>query len=147
MPALYTKRPDATVGSIPHDFIVNFNYDILANATDQWVFIADTDYEVTRVLFIPTIAGTDGGAVTADVMKASGTTAVASGTTILSAADSLNLKATINTLVVGTLSTTVASIRLTTNDRLGINFTGVLTSATGLIQISLKRLQSANASF
>lgn len=147
MPALYTRRPDGTVGTIPHDIVVNFNYDILANATDQWAFIADADYEVTRIVVIPTIAGTDGGAVTADVMKASGTTAVASGATVLSAVDSFNLKATINTLQIGTLVAAEASRRLTTNDRLGINFAGTMTAATGLIQISLKRIQSSNSGY
>jgi hypothetical protein len=144
MPALYTKRPDNTVGTIPHDIVVAFNYGINAEAVDTWVFVADADYEVTRVVVIPTGAGTDGSAVTADVMKASGTTAVSSGTTVLSAADSFNLKGTANTQQTGTLSTTESTRRLTTNDRLGVNFTGTLTSAVGLIQVNLKRIQSAN---
>ena len=147
MPNKYVRRPDATVGSIPHDIVVTFNYGINAEAVDTWIFIADTNYEVTRVTCIPTVAGTDAGAVTADVMKASGTTAVSSGATVLSAADSFNLKSTVNTLQTGTLTTTQSSRRLTTNDRLGVNFTGTLTAAVGYIQINLKRLQTANGPY
>ena len=144
MPALYTKRPDNTVGSIPHDVVVTFNYGINAEAVDTWVFVADTDYEVTRVVCVPTVAGSDGSAVTADVLKASGTTNAASGTTVLSAADSFNLKGTAHTQQTGTLSATESARRLTTNDRLSVNFGGTLTAAVGYIQINLKRIQSAN---
>lgn len=91
---------------------------------------------------IPTVAGSDGSAVTADIMKANGTTAVASGATVLSAVDSLNLKGVAHTLQTGTLSTTQTSRQITAGDRLGINFTGTLTAAVGLIQVHLKRIQA-----
>lgn len=147
MPARYTTRPDGTVGTIAHDITVNFNYDIAGNAVDAWAFVADADYEITKIYCIPTVAGNNGSAVTADVVKASGTTAVSSGTTVCSAADSLDLKGAANTLQTATLSTTDATRRLTAGDRLGINFTGTLTLAVGLIQINLKRIQSANAAY
>jgi hypothetical protein len=141
----FVRRPDGTTGSIPHDITVNFNYGINAEAVDTWIFVADTDYEVTRVVCIPRVAGSDGSAVTADVMKASGTTAPGSGATVLSAADSFNLKGTADTLQTGTLVAAQASRRLAANDRLGVNFTGTLTAAVGLIQVNLKRIQSNNA--
>lgn len=136
----YMRRPDGTTGSIPHDVVVNFNYDIAGNAVDTWVFLADADYEVVGVRTIPTVAGTDVGAVTADVVKASGTTAVASGTTVLSA--TIDLKGTANTLITSTLTSTAANKRLASGDRLGVNFTGTLTAAVGLIQVNLKRVQA-----
>jgi hypothetical protein len=139
----FCRRPDGTTSGIIHDHIVNFNYDILGNATDQWAFIADTDYELVGARMIPTVAGTDGSAVSADVKKASGTTAVASGTTML--ASTFDLKATINTLQTATLSATTANRRVTSGDRIGVDFTGVLTSATGMIQLNLKRIQSGNS--
>ena len=147
MPVQYIRRPDDTVGSVPHDVVVSCPYNINADAVDNWVFVADADYEVTRIVCVPAVAGSDGSAVTADVMKASGTTAVASGATVLSAVDSFNLKGTAHTIQIGTLSTTESSRRLTTNDRLGINFAGTLTAAVGLIQINLKRIRSANAPY
>jgi hypothetical protein len=139
----YVYRSDGSVSSIPQDEIINFNY--IATSVDSWVFVADADYEVVAVKLIPSVAGNDASAVTADIMKASGTTAVASGTTVLSAADSLNLKGTAHTLQTGTLSATQSARQITSGDRLGINFTGTLTSAVGLIQVSLKRIQAAGS--
>lgn len=147
MPEKYVNRPDGTFSTIPHDVIVNFNYDILGLKADAWIFYAGTDYEVTAIRLIPSVAGTDGSAVTADIMKASGTTAVASGTTVCTAADSLNLKGTANTLQTATLSTTAANRRVTSGDRLGVNFTGTLTAAEGLIQVQLKRIQAPSSDF
>lgn len=145
MPNKYMRRPDGTTGSIPHDTIVTFNYGINAEAVDTNIFIADADYEVAKVLFVPTVVGSDGSAVTADVMKCTGTQAPASGATVMSAADSLNLKATVNTVVTGTLSATESARRITSGDRLAVNFTGTLTAAVGYIQVNLKRIQSSNA--
>jgi hypothetical protein len=142
LPNKFVRRPDGTTGSIPHDIVVTFQYDILANAVDNWAFIADDNYQVTRVVCIPTVIGSDGSAVTAAVKKASSTTAPGSGTAVMS--NTFNLKATANTLQTATLSTTLTDYQLTTNDRLGIDFTGTLTAAVGVIQINLKRLQTAN---
>ena len=143
MPEKYTKRPDGSVGSIPHDIIVTFNYDILANAVDTWLFYADTTYEVVGVKCVPRVAGSDGSAVTAAVKKASGTTAPASGTTVM--ASTFNLKGTADTLQTDTLTTTIADRRLAAGDRLGVDFTGTLTAAVGLIQVNLKRVQSTGS--
>jgi hypothetical protein len=145
MPNKFIRRPDNTIGSALHDLVVTFNYGINAEAVDTWLFVADADYEVTRVVCVPRVAGSDGSAVTADVMKASGTDAPASGATVLSAADSFDLKGTADTLQTGTLSATESARRLKANDRLGVNFTGTLTAAVGLIQVNLKRIQGANA--
>ena len=136
----YVRRPDGTTGSIPHDVVVPFNYDAAGNAVDTWVFVADADYELAGVRIVPTVAGTDAGAVSADVVKASGTTAVGSGTTMLTS--TLDLKGTANTLVTRTLTATLANRRLAAGERIGINFTGVLTAAVGLIQLNLKRVQA-----
>lgn len=141
----YTLRPDNTVGTIPHDITIKHQYDIAGNVVDAWVFVADADYEVTRIVCVPSVAGSDGSAVTADVKKASGTTAVATGTSV--ATGTFNLKGTAHTLQTATLSSTQATIRLTTNDRLGVDFTGVLTAAVGMIQINLKRIQSPSATY
>jgi hypothetical protein len=137
-------RSDGTKSQIPQNEVIRFQYN--ASSVDHWIYIADADYEVVSVKLIPNVAGTDGSAVTADVMKASGTTAVSSGATVCSAADSLNLKGTINTLQTGTLSGTQSAIQLTAGDRLGVNFTGTLTAAVGLIQVELKRVLAPGSS-
>ena len=145
MPVKYEHRPDNTVGSIPHDVVVTADID--ANTVDTWVFVADADYEVTRIVYVPRVAGSNGSAVTLDVMKASGTTAPVDGTTVMSAVDSINLKGTADTRITGTLTSTEATRRLAANDRLGINVAGTLTAVVGLLQINLKRIQSANAPY
>jgi spore maturation protein SpmB len=143
MAVRYQRRSDGTTGTLPQDVIVNFNYDIAGNAVDQNIFIADTHYEVVKVLFVPTIAGTDASAVSADVKKVTGTDTPASGTTVL--ASTLDLKGTINTVVDRALTTTVANRKITTGNRIAVDFTGTLTAAVGLIQVHLKRLQTAGA--
>lgn len=146
MPNRFMRRPDGVTGSIPHDITVNVNYDAAGGIVDTWAFVADADYEVTKVYCIPRVVGSDGSAVTADVMKVTGAAAAPSaGATVCSAADSLNLKGTADTVQTGTLTTTRSSRRLAAGDRLGINFTGTLTAAVGLIQINLKRIQSSQA--
>lgn len=138
----FLRRPDGSTSGIPHDVVVNYNYDIAGSIVDSWVFIADADYELVGARLIPTVVGT-GGAATADVKKASGTTALTSGTTMLTAG--MDCVGVVNTQVTATLSATTANRRLASGDRIGIDFTGTLTSAVGLIQLNLKRIQSANS--
>lgn len=137
----YLRRADGTTSSIVQDEVINVPY--VASAVDQWVYVADHPVEVVKVQIVPNVAGTDAGAVTAAVKKASGTTAVASGTAVHSG--TMDLKGTINTLAAATLSTTKSERELAANDRLGVDFTGTLTAAVGLIQIRLKRIQAIGA--
>lgn len=114
---------------------VAINIPYTASSVDQWAFLADRAYVVQSIKGIPSVAGTDAGAVTAAVVKASGTTAVASGTALHSG--TYNLKGTVNTLQTLTLSTTSGVTKLSAGDRIGIDFTGVLTSAVGVITVML----------
>ena len=136
------QRADGTKGAIPQDVVVTFNYGINAEAVDTNIFIAGTSYEVVKVQAVPTVAGTDVGAVTADVMKCTGTQAPSAGATVCASADGINLKGTINTVQDKSLAATVANRKLAAGDRLAVNFTGVLTAAVGLIQVNLKRLKT-----
>lgn len=142
MPNKYVRRADGTTSTIPQDMVITFNYGVNAEAVDTWIYVAKVPCEVVGVEVIPTVAGTDGGAVTAAVKKASGTTAVASGTAVHSS--TADLKGTANTLQDLTLSTTRSERLLAANDRLGVDFTGTLTSAVGLIQVRLKQLQATS---
>lgn len=109
------------------------------------LFIADTDYELVKVQEVHETLGTDGSAVTLDIVKATTTQAAASGTTMLSS--TFNLKATINTVVTkskGTtgLTATLANRRLLVGNRIALKFGGVMTSVTGvLVQMWLVRLR------
>ena len=105
-----------------------------ADNVDQNVFIADRDYTVESVAESHAVAGNDAGAVTLDVKKAEGTTAIASGTTVL--ASTFDLKGTANTVVTknrpngGVVTTPVAT--LNAGDRLGIDVTGTITTLAGV---------------
>jgi hypothetical protein len=102
---------------------------------DQNVFIADRPYKVVEIREAHPVAGTDGGAVSLDVKKATGTTAIASGTTVLGS--TFDLKGTANTVQKktrangGVVSTPVA--QLAEGDRLGIDITGTTTSITQVV--------------
>ncbi len=104
------------------------------DAIDQDIFIADRAYRVVEVRESHGTKGTDTGAVTLDVKKATGTTAIASGTTVL--ASTFDLKGTINTVVTksidngGLVSTPVGY--LAAGDRLGLDITGTTTALAGV---------------
>lgn len=102
---------------------------------DQDIFIADRAYRVLEVRESHGTKGTDASAVTLDVKKATGTTAIASGTTVLGS--TFNLKGTINTVVAksiengGVVKTAVGF--LAAGDRLGLDITGTTTSVAGVV--------------
>lgn len=114
---------------------ININVHYNAASVDMWAFVATRAYVVQGISGVPLVAGTDAGAVTAAVVKASGTTAVTAGTALHSG--SFNLKGTANTNQALTLSTTSGVVAIAAGDRIGVDFTGVLTSATGAVTICL----------
>lgn len=115
----------ASGGFIP----INIPYN--ASSIDSSNFIATRRYRVVAVSGCPTVAGSDGGAVTAAVMKTSGTTAIASGTAVHGS--TINLKGTAETVQNMTITTDADANMLEAGDRLGVNFTGTMTAAVGVI--------------
>lgn len=107
----------------------------LAASVDKRFFVAPRAMRVVRVDLTVTVAGTDAGAVTAMIEKVPSGTAIASGTDILSA--TLNLKGTANTNQAGALSTTAGALDLAAGDSLALDFTGVLTAATGVVTVAM----------
>jgi hypothetical protein len=114
---------------------INVNIEYNASSVDKWAFVATRAYVVQGISGVPAVAGSDGSAVTASVVKASGTTAITSGTALHSG--TYNLKGTANTVQSLTLSTTSGVTALAAGDRIGIDFTGTLTAATGVITVCL----------
>jgi hypothetical protein len=100
-------------------------------AVDQNIFVADKAYTVTSVTEVHSTAGTDAGAVTAALMKCTGTQAASAGVAVTTAA--FNLKSTANTSVTATLTATTANKTLAAGDRLALDFTGVQTALTGAV--------------
>lgn len=114
---------------------LNINIEYNASSIDKTCFVATRAYVVQGISGSPTVAGSDGGAVTAAIKKASGTTAIASGTALHSG--TYNLKGTADTVQNLTLSTTSGVTAIAAGDRIGIDFTGTLTAATGVITVCL----------
>lgn len=112
-------------------WVESFPYN--ASSVDAFFFVASRDYIVTHIAARPTVAGTDGGAVTAIVVKAASGTAIGSGTALHSS--TINLKGTANT--VQALTVTAADARIPAGTAIGIDFTGTLTSATGVVTVTL----------
>lgn len=144
MPVKVMTAGDNTLRAIPDSIALSFV--LVAASVDQVAFIADGPYEVIAAREVHETAGTDGSAVTLDIKKVTGTTAGASGTTVL--ASTFDLKSTAKTVVTknGTsgLTATLADRKLAAGDRLYLDFTGVLTALVGgMVTIYLKRLQTA----
>lgn len=112
---------------------VSFPYN--ASSIDAVFFVATRQYVVQGITCRPTIAGTDAGAVTAVIKKAASATAITSGTALHSG--TFNLKGTADTIQALTLSTTASDLVVPAGTAVGVDFTGVLTSATGVITVTL----------
>lgn len=112
---------------------VTVNIEYNASSVDKFSFVAPRRYIVKSIVGRPTIAGTDAGAVTAVIKKAASATLITAGTALHSS--TFNLKGTADTNQ--TLSVTSADNEIPSGTAIGIDFTGVLTSATGVVTVLL----------
>lgn len=111
---------------------VNIPY--AAASVDMVQFVAPRRLILQSITGRPTVAGTDGSAVTAVVKKAASATAITAGTALHSG--TFNLKGTADTNQALTLSTTAADLDIAAGTCVGVDFTGTLTSATGVITLA-----------
>lgn len=117
--------------------IVNITRVVNALDVSQGIFIADRAYEVLSIKAVWGVAG--GLAAVLNVEKLTGTTAPGSGTALL--ASDIDLTATANTVVTGTLTSTGADLLLASGNRIGLKLGGTLTGLVGCcLSIVLKRL-------
>lgn len=107
-----------------------------ASSVDQTVFVAPRSLVVTGIALRVDAAGTDAGAVTLQVRKVPSGTAIASGTALL--ASTLNLKGTANANQTGSLSTAAGALLIPAGTAIALDFTGVMTAATGCVTIALR---------
>jgi hypothetical protein len=110
-----------------------YNLNANGDLVDQHFFVANRDYRVMAIRQVHSTAGTNGSAVTLDVKKSTSTQAAASGTTMLST--TFDMKASINTVRLGTLTSTDADLRLAPGDRMSIDYTGTLTALAGVVVV------------
>lgn len=128
--ALGLRGTDGGAGQFLHKSLV-YN----ASSVDATFFVATRACRVESVMGRVTVAGTDGSAVSAVVRKVPSGTAITSGTALTS--DTFNLKGTANTNQTLTNSTTASDLLLAAGDSLAVDFTGTLTSATGVITVGM----------
>jgi hypothetical protein len=107
----------------------------VAASVDKRFYTAPRAMGVRAINATVTVAGTDGGAVTAVIRKVPSGTAIGSGTALHSG--TLNLKGSADTRQSLTLSTNPDDLVLAEGDSLAIDFTGVLTSATGNVSVGM----------
>jgi hypothetical protein len=130
-------NPDGTERVFSGDYQYVITETVLAASVDNTIFTANEDYQVTGVVYTPTIAGT-GGAATFVVRKCTGTQLPSAGTAVHSG--TANMVGTINTPQTLTLSTTTSELQLTSGDRLAVDFTGTMTSVVGRLTVFLKKI-------
>lgn len=138
MPQL-KQNADASVGiqgsDLDNGAIIFVNIPYTASSIDGVAFVAPRRCIVQSIICRPEVAGTDGSAVTAVIKKAASGTAIASGTALHSG--TFNLKGTAATNQTLTLSTTASDLDIAAGTAIGIDFTGTLTSASGVVTVAL----------
>lgn len=107
----------------------NFALSTSASLVDQTFFIVPYACKVEKIEAVHGVA--NGAAMTGVIKKMADTIALADGTALMSS--TFNLNATADTVQTATLSATEGVVDLAYGDRLGIDFTGTLTSLAGLV--------------
>jgi hypothetical protein len=133
------QNPDGSTGleGVDKDAgpITHASSEWTASSVDKVFYVAPRAMVVQTINGRVEVAGTDGSAVTAVIRKCPSGTAAASGTALHSG--SINLKGTAATNQALTLSTTASTLALAAGDALAIDFTGTLTSATGVVTVGM----------
>jgi hypothetical protein len=139
MPAI-SQKDDGSMGIEGADYgagavaYASFTYN--ASSIDAAFFVAPRKMRVVSITGCVEVAGTDAGAVTAAVKKAASGTDIAAGTALHSS--TMNLKGTVDTNQELTLSTTSTDLDIAAGTRIGVDFTGVLTAASGVITVGMR---------
>jgi hypothetical protein len=133
------QNADGSMRLVGNDGTALSGFQITANpynatSVDMVMFTASRACVVTGIIGRVDTAGTDAGAVTAQVRKVPSGTALTGGTVLHTG--TYNLKGTANANQVLTLSTTDGALRLAAGDSIVLDFTGVLTAAAGCISVT-----------
>jgi len=119
-------------------FDLAFNPNLHATATEWDLWVAPFACQVTAIKYVPSTL--QGGAMTATVVKATGTATPVKTTTPMIAADAIDLNAGAYTVVTPALTATTADLILAAGDRISLDFSAAPTVAVWALSISLKRL-------
>lgn len=109
-----------------------------AELSNTVIFNSDGDYQIDKVTYSHTVAGTDVGAVSMVLRRAATGASISSGDTVHTS--SYNLKGTVNTPTDVTL--TPANTLLKNTDRIGVTIAGTPTAVAGVhVTVRMKRIR------
>jgi hypothetical protein len=131
---------DAVATPLPGDgqlesAVTDASYFYDPTSADDSFFVAQRAYRVLGATGRVEVVGTDGGAVTATLKKAASGTDIAAGTALHTG--TYNLKGTVDTNQTLSLSATSTDLDIASGTCIGVDFTGVLTSARGCFTVLL----------
>lgn len=119
------------------DLVITVPVDLHISKLTYSVFVARRGYTVSSIDYVPDIA--QGAALTATVVKATGTATPASATTPMHIAAAINLNGTAHTVQPITLTVTAANLVLAAGDRIGLVLSGAMTAGSGAVVIRMTR--------
>lgn len=122
--------------------VVEASYSWDPNSADDTFFVAIRRYRVIGITARIEVTGTDAGAVTAAIKKAASGTDIASGTALHTG--TIDLKGTVNTNQTLTLSATSSDLDIAAGTSIGIDLTGTMTAARGVVTVLLAPAPSAD---
>lgn len=123
----------ASGGVTGQNFSVSYIGQTSEAATDRAIFVAPVACQVVAASQVHAVAA--GGASKLQLTKDVSTDAPGAGTDLLTnnTNTGFDLNATANTVQVGTLTATVASLQLAVGDRLSLDFANTIQSTAGLV--------------
>lgn len=133
-----TSADKLTVGGIivPQVLYWHFQLKPFATVTEYDLAVAKRAFQVVSIDCVPSTL--QGGALTATVVKATGTAAPANGTTPLHTANAINLNTGAYTNQSITLTATTADLIFAAGDRLGIDFSAAYSTGHAALTIGVK---------
>lgn len=129
---------NGAVSNPPLENEISVSIPLHASKVTYNLFVARDAWQVTKIDYTPDIA--QGGALTATVVKATGTATPASATTPMHAAGAIDLNAAAHTVQPMTLTATVADLKLAAGERIGLVLSGAMTVGSGLVTVRMKRI-------
>lgn len=120
---------------VPGRIYLAFQLKPFATVTEYDLFIAPRALQVVGISVVPSTL--QGGALTATVVKATGTATPVKTTTPMHTADAINLNTGAYTVQNITLTSTTADLVLAAGDRIGIDFSAAYTAGHAALTISL----------
>ena len=117
--------------------LLNLRFPIAAPADRTLLYSVET-WRLIGVSYTSNVAGTDAGAVTAQLTKCTGVVAPASGTVLLTAA--IDLKTAANATAPGVLVPSQPTLTFVSGDRFALDVTGVTTAVDGFFTIIYQKV-------